>query len=41
MDLIASPKVKTLEGEGVGVHSLTHITSEVKGRAKALGWGLR
>jgi hypothetical protein len=38
--LIASPKVKTMEGEGVGARSLTRSTSGVEGRAGALGWGL-
>jgi hypothetical protein len=36
----ASLKVKTTE-EGVGVYFLAHNTSGVKGRAGALGWGLR
>jgi len=31
MDSIASLKVKTMEGEGVGVHSLIHSTSRVEG----------
>ncbi len=39
MDSIASPKVMIMEG-GVGVHSLTHNTSKVKGRDGILGWGL-
>jgi len=30
MDITASPKVKTMEGEGVGAHSLAHCTLEVK-----------
>jgi hypothetical protein len=38
MDLIASPKVKTTEGEGVGVHSLACSTSGVEGRVGAPGW---
>ncbi len=37
MDLIASPKVETLEGEGVGAHSLVCNISGVEGRARALG----
>ncbi len=40
MDSIASLKVITTEGEGVGACSLTRSTSGVEGRAKALGWGL-
>jgi len=35
-----SPKVKTIEGQGIGAHSLTHNTLGVDGRAGALGWGL-
>jgi hypothetical protein len=38
MDLTMGPKVKTMEGEGVGVRSLTHNTSRVEGRARAPGW---
>jgi len=41
MDLISSPKIKTLEGKGVGTCSLAPNTSKVKGHAGALGWGLR
>ncbi len=37
MDSIVSPKVKTMEGEGVGAHSLAHITLGVEGRAGAPG----
>jgi len=40
MDSIASPKVKTTKGEGVGVHFLVHNTSRVEGCAKAPIWGL-
>jgi len=40
MDSTASPKVKTSEGEGVGVHYLVHNTSRVEGCVKARGWGL-
>ncbi len=40
MDSTISPKVITVEGKGVGVCFLTHNTLGVKGRAKALGWGL-
>jgi len=35
-----SPKVKTMEGKGVGVHSLARNTSKVEGCARASGWGL-
>lgn len=35
-----SSKVETMEEEGIGVRSLAHNTSGVKGRVKALGWGL-
>jgi len=31
-------KVKTMEEQGVGAHSLAHITFGVEGRARALGW---
>jgi hypothetical protein len=41
MDSITSPKVKTMEGEGVRVHSLACNTSRVEGRARAPKWGLR
>jgi hypothetical protein len=41
MDSIASPKVKTMEGEGVGAQSLTRSTLGVEGHAGAPGWGLR
>jgi hypothetical protein len=34
-------KVKTMEGQGVRVRSLTRNTLGVEGRVKALGWGLR
>jgi hypothetical protein len=40
MDSIVNPKMRTTE-EGVGVRSLIHNTSGVKGCAGALGWGLR
>jgi hypothetical protein len=33
MDSTTSPKVKTTEGEGVGVHSLVCNTSRLEGRA--------
>jgi len=38
MDLITYPKVKTIEGKGVGERSLACSTSGVERRAKALGW---
>jgi len=38
MDSIASPKVKTMEGKGVGVRSLARSTSRVEGRAGVSGW---
>jgi hypothetical protein len=38
MDLDVSPKVKTSEGEGVGVCSLACSTSRVEGRARTSGW---
>jgi len=37
MDSIVSPKVKKMEGEGVGACSLAHNTLGVKGRAGVLG----
>jgi hypothetical protein len=41
MDSTASPKVTTMEGEGIGVRSLACNTLGVDGCAGALGWGLR
>jgi len=41
MDSTTSPKVKTMEGEGAGAHSLTCNTSRVKGRVGAPGSRLR
>jgi len=38
MDSTTSPKVKTMEGKGVEVRSLTYNTSKVKGRAGTPGW---
>ncbi len=38
MNTIVNPKVKTTEGEVVGVRSLAHCTSGVEGRAGVLGW---
>ncbi len=40
MDSTMSLKVKTTEGERVGVHTLACNTLEVKGCARAPGWGL-
>ncbi len=40
MDSIASLKVKTTKGEGVGARSLAHSTLGVKGHAGTLGRGL-
>jgi hypothetical protein len=37
--LIASPKVKTVEGKKVGAHSLARNTSGVEGRARVSGLG--
>jgi len=36
MDSIASPKVKTMEGEGVGARSLVHNTLGAEERVGAL-----
>jgi len=38
MNTIVNPKVKTTEGEVVGVRSLVHSTSGVEGRVGVLGW---
>jgi len=40
MDSTGSPKVKTMEGKGVGARSLACSISGVKGHHGALGWGL-
>jgi hypothetical protein len=40
MDLIMSPKVKTMKGKGVRVHFLAHNTLMVEGHARAPRWGL-
>ncbi len=40
IDSIASPKVKTSEGEGVRVRSLVQNTLGVDGHARAPRWGL-
>jgi len=39
-DSTANPKVKTMEGEGVGAWFLACSTSKVKGRARTPEWGL-
>jgi hypothetical protein len=41
MDPIASPKMKTTKGKGVGACSLAHNISGVEGRVGAPRWGLR
>jgi hypothetical protein len=41
MDSIVSPKMKTMEEEGVEACSLVRNISGVEGCARALGWGLR
>ncbi len=38
VDSIASPKVKTSKGKGVGACSLVRSTSRVEGHVGALGW---
>jgi hypothetical protein len=38
MDSIANPKVKTMEGKRVRVHSLAHNTWGVERHAGVLGW---
>jgi hypothetical protein len=38
MDSTASPKVKTIEGEGIGVRSLARSILGVEGHARAPGW---
>jgi hypothetical protein len=38
MDSTTSPKVKTMEGEGVGAHSLAYSISGVEVRAGTPGW---
>ncbi len=40
IDSTASPKVKTMKGQGVEACSLARNTSKVNGRAGALRWGL-
>jgi len=37
MDSFVSPKV-TMEGEGIGTHSLARNTSKVKGHVGVSGW---
>jgi len=41
MDSTTSPKVKTMEGNGVRACPLAYSTLGLKGRAKALEWGPR
>ncbi len=36
MDSVTSLKKKTMEGEGVGAHSLTHSTLGLEGRVGAI-----
>ncbi len=38
--LIASPKVKTMEGKNIGARSLACSTSGLEGRVGAMGWGV-
>jgi len=38
MDSTVNPKVKTMEGKKVGVHSLAHNISGVEGRAEVSKW---
>jgi len=38
MDSITNPKMKTMEGEGIGACSLARSTLRVEGCARALGW---
>jgi len=38
MDSTANPKVKTMEGKGVGALSLAHNISQVEGCAGASRW---
>ncbi len=40
MDSIASLKMKTTEGKGVGARSLARSTLGVEGHVGASGWGL-
>jgi hypothetical protein len=40
IDSTTSPKVKTMEGKGIGVCSLVHSISKVERCVGALGWGL-
>jgi hypothetical protein len=41
MDPTVSPKMKIMEGKGVGARSLAHNILGVEGCVGALGWGLR
>jgi hypothetical protein len=38
MDSTVSSKVKTMEGEGIGAHSLAYNTSRVEGHVRASRW---
>jgi len=38
MDSTTSPKVKTIEGKGIGVYSLAHNTLRVEGHAGVPRW---
>jgi hypothetical protein len=38
MDSTTSPKVKIIEGEGIGAYFLARSILGVEGRAKAPGW---
>jgi len=38
MDLVVSPKKKTMEGEGIGMHSMARGISRVKGRIGTSRW---
>jgi hypothetical protein len=40
MDSTTSPKVTTMEGEGVSVRSLAHNALRIEGHVRVLGWGL-
>jgi hypothetical protein len=40
VDPTTSPKMRTMEGEGVGARSLVCNTSGVEGHVGAPGWGL-
>jgi hypothetical protein len=38
MDSTTNPRVKTIEGKGVGANSLAHNTLKIEGHAGAIGW---